>query len=681
MKMDHSCGSGGASGAYQTRDRQNRIVLTLPLVVLLLSGSGFAAQSAERLVPANFNPRMDALGCRWDIQSHGGVGNGTNHCFSSAALLQIRGNNFSASQRMMTADGKEFVLTRSNWYGLNVTRRVKVDTKLGSARFLDIFHNPGTAPINTSATLHYNMNNQCQAFLTDKGTPTVGLLGKKESGIVAIHRPGNSRPSGLFLFASPSSKLRPSIQIQNNYYMNVVFPLSIPAGKTVSLLHGVAQRHISGIPDPKTLAKLFKPLKSRSLSRGIPSKLRKTIVNMRGLGAGGGAASLLSLEELGVERGAADILAIGEDTRLRGKAACGQLTIQTPHGAAEVPFEKVAALVGGRHFGGDGQIFMRDGQVLRGKVKAQGLRFTMSSGLALDLHIETLDRLALKVSPEDGQPGDDVKAFLETVTGNRLSVLAGLGQNLALRTPWGKMVFSIADLRSLRPLEDQQPGHVVRLHDGTRCCGFLEAATIELETRLFGKQKVNPADFRSITFARSGKAADDDEPEITQPHIVLVGENTLLGRIDLPEVRFLALGETIPVAPTQIRTLHNEDEGGGETGAGPQFTAELWGGGMVSGQLRQGVLPVRVSDKVYQVPVRDIVDVVVPSPTVSDTLRSKVAQLIRELGHPEWEKREAASQELVELGYLCKQQLDEAHQQTGDPEIRRRTRALLDEID
>lgn len=680
--MDHSCGRGGASGAHQTRDRQNRIELALPLAVLLLSGPVFAAQSAERLVPANFNPRMDAHGCRWDIQNHGGVGNGTNHCFSSAALLQVRGNNFNASQPMMTADGKEFVLTRSNWYGLNVTRRVKVDTKLGLARFLDIFHNPGTAPISTSATLHYNMNNQCQAFLTDKGTPTIGLLGKKESGIVAIHRPGNNRPSGLFLLASPSSKLRPSIQVHNNHYMNIVYPLNVPAGKTVSILHGVAQRHLSGIPDAKTLAKLFKPFRSRALIRDIPSSLRKTIINVRGLGAGGGAASLLSLEELGVERGAADILAIGEETRLRGKAACGQLTIRTPHGSAEVPFEKVAALVGGRHFGGDGQIFLRDGQVLRGKVQAQGLRFTMSSGLALDLHVETLDRLALRVSPEDGQPGDDVKAFLETVTGNRLSVLAGLGQNLALRTPWGKMAFSIADLRSLQPMEEQQPGHVVRLHDGTRCCGFLEAETIELETRLFGKQKVNPADFRSISFAKSGKAAEeDDEPEITQPHIVLVGENTLIGRIDLPEVRFLALGETIPVAPTQIRTLHNDDEGEDGTGTGPQFTAELWGGGMLSGQLRHGVLPVRVSDRVYLVPARDIVDVVVPSPTVSDTLRNKVAQLIRELGHPEWEKREAASQQLVELGYLCKQQLGEAHRQTGDPEIRRRTRALLDGID
>ena len=61
-------------------------------------------------------------------------------------------------------------------------------------------------------------------------------------------------------------------------------------------------------------------------------------------------------------------------------------------------------------------------------------------------------------------------------------------------------------------------------------------------------------------------------------------------------------------------------------------------------------------------------------------MRGKITLLIRDLGHPEYTKRKAASDALGELGHLPKLQLTEALKQTSDPEVRRRLEALLEPL-
>ena len=81
---------------------------------------------------------------------------------------------------------------------------------------------------------------------------------------------------------------------------------------------------------------------------------------------------------------------------------------------------------------------------------------------------------------------------------------------------------------------------------------------------------------------------------------------------------------------------------------------------MLVGTLQADVLPVRLASRTCQIPVTDIVEVHVPTPTISDTLRKRINKAIRDLGHAEWKKRERA---------------------TNDPEIRRRCESILSEID
>lgn len=669
------------------RGRAKRLLLAAACALLALPAHAVQRRS-RGLVPATFAPKVDALGFTWDInQRTGQVNRGTNYCFSSALVLKVNGQSFNSTQPKMTADGSEYVLAAANIRGVAVTRRIGVDIKVGAVRYVDTFKNAGSKPVSVTVTLRTQMSTNCQAVVSDTGAHSPKSLGKKGCGIFAVQRPHYNRPSVLFHLATPKAKHKPSISIQSNYTFQFTYALKVPPRKAVSILHGIAQRRVGAVPDPKTLAGMFKPFNSRKWLRGVPLDVRRTIVNVRGLGPGGQGLELAGLERLQVSRGNQDVLALGEETRLTGTATCARLAVTTRWGGTTIPFEKVAALVGAKCRSGSGGVYLRDGQVLGGTIEARGLRFMMSSGLAMDLGIETLDRLVTAASNNDGDPGEKISGWIETVDGDRLSLVRasdpGGAPRLSAATPWGRRDIVLDDIRSLRTAAVPSLGHRVALKDGSRFLAFLDGPAVELGTFLFGAQKFEPAKIRSITARGDGASEEDDSDEIDSPHLVLVGENVLVGKIDLAEVSFVAFGEVIPVPPEQIRAMHNVSEEEGTVGlpkggGGLTFSADVWAGGSVVGRVMQVVLPVRVGGDVWQIPARDILDVFVPSPTVPDALRGKIARLIRDLGHPEWETREAATRELKELGYLTKGQLTEALRASTDPEVRRRAQGLLD---
>jgi hypothetical protein len=165
------------------------------------------------------------------------------------------------------------------------------------------------------------------------------------------------------------------------------------------------------------------------------------------------------------------------------------------------------------------------------------------------------------------------------------------------------------------------------------------------------------------------------------PHLVLAGGDLFVGRIDLDALHFLAPGGMVPQPPSQLRVLHNELEGERPgPGENLRFRAEVWGGGHITGELRELVVPVETARGSLRVPVRDIVDVLVPTPIVPEVLRVRIRGLVRDLGHASWDKREAASAALAELGELTKQSLQLALRETKDPEVERRIRRLLDKL-
>ncbi len=92
------------------------------------------------------------------------------------------------------------------------------------------------------------------------------------------------------------------------------------------------------------------------------------------------------------------------------------------------------------------------------------------------------------------------------------------------------------------------------------------------------------------------------------------------------------------------------------------------------------VIPVKVREQTWRIPQSDVVDVISPTPRISDETRQRITTLIRELGNVEWEERQAASDELSEYGYMAKGLLIESLRLTPDAEVRHRIDLLLNEM-
>ena len=223
----------------------------------------------ERLIPATFTQKKDALGFMWNLQHNGVLGRTTRMMIGNGMVLNVNGNQFYSNQIMSTPDGKEYVLHSSNNFGgVTVTRRILLHEKEGVLRYLDIFENRGTMPLSVSVGLNTNCNNRYKDVSTDQGNVGGGSFGKKETGIL-IRPSDKNHDSILFCAVSPRAKVRPVINTQNKYSVTFSYQLAVPANGMVCLLHSVAQRKTPAKLDAKSLGKLFKPLQLSRLLKGI----------------------------------------------------------------------------------------------------------------------------------------------------------------------------------------------------------------------------------------------------------------------------------------------------------------------------------------------------------------------------------------------------------------------------
>jgi hypothetical protein len=207
--------------------------------------------------------------------------------------------------------------------------------------------------------------------------------------------------------------------------------------------------------------------------------------------------------------------------------------------------------------------------------------------------------------------------------------------------------------------------------------GYLDAAPLALATQNFGTLQISPLALQEIRGLQEKESADDPS-RLEVPSMLLAGENVLIARVDLPALHFVTAGQTIAVPPNQIRKLRATGEAGGHSDE-VAVEAELRDGGKIVGTLAESVLPVRCGQGPRAIPVRDLVEIHVPSPSVSESTRNKIAELVRDLGASEYGKRKAVATSLRELGPLARPQLSEVMQQTSDPEVRRAAQALSEE--
>jgi len=664
-----------------TPRRRRGIRLPLGLACALLALAARPAGAEEKLVPAQWRPLTDVHGVVYTCDMHGRVQTQYGWLYSG---YQINGSGMNIQRQMMTPAGDEYVIEGQTGV-LQVQRRFKVDGKIGGVRIVEVLTNTSNAAVGAAVIVWAQLNYRYQAVVSNRGRPVAGSLEKRESGVAGLLT-APVRGAIVYQLCSAKSAVKPTVVNQNNQSLQFHYGVQVPARSTVAIVHGGVILQQAGAPSGAALEALFKPFESRRWTSDLPRETRSVLVNVRAsaVGEGGGLPTLE--QELEIAPTSQDQLAFSDQTLLQGTAACARLDVTTVHGRVQVPFERVAAIVGKRHASLEPRILLRDGQQLVGAIEAQGLRFEMSSGMAIDLDVAKIDRLVLRSTPSAGtaaaEAADPAGGFLvETFEGNRLRTSKSAA-SLHVATTWGALSVPFEELRRLHLGDDEQPGYWVELADESRFRAYLGDEPFEMSSDLFGAVSFQPHQVRRIAAIRHERPGkEDDTEELAQPHVVLAGGDLFVGRIDLDALHFLAPGGALPQPPAQIRALHSELEGAlPEPGQTLRFRADIWGGGHVTGELRELIVPFETARGTLRVPVRDIVDVLVPSPIVPEVLRTRLQGLIRDLGHPSWETREAASVALADLGELARQMLQEALRETKDPEVERRIRRLLDKL-
>lgn len=655
------------------------VILANPF--LALATAQFSAQSSQ-LVPATFAQQADALGFRWDVNQVGAIGDGTNDAFDGGFTLRIGNAQFQSTQRQMLPSSQEYILTGKMGV-IEVTRRVKVDPQRSFVRYVESFTNRGPAVQNIVITIYSDLGTTPQSMTTNSGRQAVGALTKKENAIVCYQQPNGSRPSVVMYFGTPRSKVKPSVS-RSGDDISVKVSLAVQPGKTVSYLHGGAQRKLQNVPTAKEVDAIVKPLEKQDFLKDLPAAVRRTIVNYGTVlfGGGLGEESLLKHDiqaALGIQPGTRDILAIGEESRLRGNAACENLTIDTRFGKHQLRFEDVAALAG-RGSGDDDQIFLRDGQVLTGKVAATDLRFSTIVGSTTQLNLEVLDRLVLHQQARRDLPDGDM--YVVTHDGDRVAASFASDARLPLLTMWGRLQVRMAEVAWVVPSETDVPGVQVRLKNGSRFFAYLPDVTLSINSPIMGQRVLETSEIRGLVAV---KFAESDPAEDTLDHlprILLRGGQVLIGRFVDDAVDFQLAGEPLLVPRNEIRILQRRepDDDALLPHTAPLFTASLWSGDVLVGHLRDDVLQVQVNDQVCSVPVRELLEAHVPAAKLTEQDRRRILQLIGKLGEADWRLRNQASRELADVGYLAIPLLRDAAENSSDPEVRRRAQTLLERL-
>jgi hypothetical protein len=672
------------------------LLLLLPgAVAIVRAQESSVSLKNERLVPAALNVVTDSQGNSWNIEQNGNLGRVGNSMINSGLALLVNNQQFYAHQALMTADGREFVLpSRVNTAvpGLQLVRRVRMLDREGALRFVEVLTNASTNPLTVSVVLRTNFSGNYKTYLTDQGNSGVSTLGPREGAILVTPGSNQSNRAFLFTLADAKSPVKPIVTSQNKYGLTFQYNLAIPAGQTVSLVHAVAQVPVPREFDRQTLARVFRPVAFERLAITVPAELRSLSVNGENR-AGFTAETLLGgpfLGDLGVERGRRDILALGERTRLIGQAtSAAKIGLSTRYGALEAPLENIAAIVGSDRGRRDGaRVFLRDGQVFSGTITAGDLNFAMASGGKMNLQAGSLDRLVFAKAETDNRWAAGTVAMVETHAGDRLAV-TGDASRLRGMTPWGPLDFTLDDIVWLGPMEDEPVGHFVAFKNGMRCFLFLSGETLPVQSALLGESGLEAGQIRSIVtragLEKAKVARDGDPAEIAAgavPELLAAGGQRVIGPVTTAALRILTQSETVTVAPGEVRRLTNLTavEGQPAEPGGPQFRAELWGGGQISGYLADRELAMEVRGAPWRIPLSDIRELATPAPALTEENRQSIGKLLTDLGHNEWQTREKATEELKALGFQAQSLLREALKTNADPEVRRRIERILSAI-
>jgi hypothetical protein len=568
---------------------------------------------------------QDDKGNQWRIYQGGWVQQqGNQPLYSQGAQLQINGNQPSMNNNQGRVDEKtgELVLENLQAQGLTVTRRIFIDKEQALVRYIDVIKNTGNQPVQAQVQIQTNFNYGLNA------TTTVPDAKRKGQELAWVGQTG-AGPSVMEIFAGKGAKQ--AFQIngppQNSYVQATINP-TIPPGKEVALMHLHAI-----VPTTDAGVQYVKNLREAQLMRSIPRDLRKIILNFASGQNFIGDVEILRGEML-------DVVELKGGDQYKGTLKEPSFPLETFYGKVDLPVGQVIGLINVGRFRPRQLVITTDGQIFGGKLGKDTIDLELSSKQVIKVPLAQVTRVGYR--KREGEP--------EEWTFDKPIVLMRSGERVGVRMPtepvsvvtrYGKLSVRPETIAAILLQTEDHGVHEVRLTDGSRFAGLLDATSFPMELDNATSQKVT---FPASSVARmqfTGKVADPEDAVAT---LELTNDDLLVGTLG-GKLAVDTAFDTIAVNAGEIKSLTHPTPGSLDV------SITLWDGTTLSGQLQDQELACTLSSGLaVKVPVALVEEYQQPQPAPSASMREKIQSIVTGLNADDWKQRDRAEASLVSMG-------------------------------
>ncbi len=639
--------------------------------------------SASVTLPYSQGHKRDRQGREWNIDQNGNIQrtDSNSSLISNAASVMLGGQQFYCQKPTTSADGSLLVMPGPKPYnGIAVTRQLRFLEKEGGVAYADEFSNITGRQIQTVIEFRYHFSGQIKKLVTDGGRPSPTALEAGEQGIIVEPTQNDgTMPAVVLTLSDTRSETPPRLALRNGYQLSVMHSITIPPGEAVTILHSIGQVDLSGDGSTDTLTRNFRDWELKRLAKLLPKDWTKNAVNLVTHSPAKSLQAWFPDRHWGIDRGPLDVVALGDESTLKGRAKVEGFHLSHTFGKAPIEWDNVAAIAG-RQYGvfGQSHVWLTDGQILKGKLTASTNEFQLLSGTAMPLNFARLDRLVTHSPIQTSTPTPHVGGGLvETWTGERFAFSSSSSWHFISR--WGEMDVPWKELILWDHDEGPEVPPLLITQDGSRLRVWGQGKRIRINTPLFGEQTIAPETIHRAIHPQAISVSGEPAEEPNGTFLDLIEDQRVVASVTNASVSVSTSTGPIRIAPGEIRELIDVSDEIESPSAATQktFQLELWGGSSVRGQLMDPFIEIEASGFQWSIPTRDVQRWVNPQPRIQTHVLRRTAELIDSLGHPNWQTREAASRELGELGRLAESSLREALKQSSDPEVIRRIETLL----
>ncbi len=600
----------------------------------------------------NFTYNMtDGAGFRWDIQYYGTVGQGTNYAYSGGLYLQVDGASVHSNGRgWANAEGDEVEIGPFNRGNVNIYRRIKVYKDQGLARWLDIYENTTDKEQSINVRVYSNTNWTIgnQVFSSGKSQFT-----DKDFAFVTQTQGGNA-PAVMHYVCGERSKLRPTINVQNNQvFVNYTVQIAPKATSVVCYF----ESQCNSVDDLTKLMKNFRPYK---VMKDLPPAVRKMLINMP-LTAGIGSVELTRIES-------ADTVVTAHGDPIYGKIENESFALDTLFGPMTLPAKQVlgmAAISGQeRQF----RVLLAGGQIIAGAMAAADkLKLTMPAGGDLSVPFQDIQQAGYRISADRPEEAAFDAPIMILRTGDRVA-FNGAALALRLKTSHGAIDIKSEDLLSITMDNPGNGIHRATFLNGSQLGGFLEPENIPLTLMLGPKLTVPRNLISEILFA------PDEKPDGTLDAVRLSNGDELFGRLATEDLTVRTDYGVVKLRPENIRSMTFSTTHLGRA------AMTLWDGSTLRGQCT----PQMLSFQIVPGPTLDLyigqcVEITRSQALPPKEIRDKLQKLVGQLGAESYKDRQTASDELAKMGKGIVPILQK-HLSASDPEVRQRIEDVIEKL-